>query len=82
MQPGKAAWMSRQTMVSPQKDHQIAAVRPSRVDKLSLFRDRLDDGLHDAAMELWSVRLDEHDKTLAGGTHPSSSRRFIVLLPL
>ena len=38
--------MSRQTSVSPQEDHQIAAVRPSRVDKLSLFRDRLDDGLH------------------------------------
>ena len=64
--------MSRQTSVSPQEDHQIAVVRPSRVDKLSLFRDRLDDGLHDAGMEVGSVRLGEHVKRLVGGTHPPS----------
>jgi hypothetical protein len=65
--------MSRQTRASPQEDHQIAARLAARVDKLSLFRDRLD-GLHDVGMELWSVRLGEHVKTLVGGTHPPSQQ--------
>src|SRR5687767_7537267 len=73
--------MSRQTRVSPQEDHEIAARSAVRADKLSLFRDRLDDDLHDAGMELSSVRLGEHDKRSWAGLilHPSRSSSYSCL---